>query len=93
MGCTFLAGGKDGPDGHFVSEKYNILHRICQHICSLNIFKIDINYARREHHMKQCYLIQFVKPLHCDAAKHQHANNMYVYKIVYCIEYIQNKKA
>jgi hypothetical protein len=32
--------------------------------------------------MKQCCLIHFVKPLHCDAAKHQRVNNMYVYKIV-----------
>jgi hypothetical protein len=40
MGCTFLAGGKTGPDGYFVSEKYNNLYRICHHLCSLNIFKI-----------------------------------------------------
>lgn len=40
MGCTFLAGRKTGPDGYFVSEKYDNLYRICQHLCSLNIFKI-----------------------------------------------------
>ena len=31
-------------------------------------------------------MIHFVKPLHCDAAQHQHANNMYVYKTVFIVQ-------